>query len=399
MARVVHLNQNIVAADRFPMNELRATLKERGLDGWLIYDFHGVNPVARRVVGYSGMVTRRVYVLIPAVGEPHVVVHGIDAEALSHFEGTRDVYTTWADLQRVLGTLVRGRRLAMEVSPENAVPYLDRVPLGVAQQLERLGATIVPSAALVTRFAARWSTLEREQHRRVAESLARIARATLADVVRRPGAARERDVQQRVTTAMTEAGWVVEDPPVVAFGANSADPHYAPSVRNATLQPDQVVLLDLWARHGADGMWADQTWMGFAGTAPPHEVVAVWEAVRDARDAVVDRLRAAGGEERVTGADLDTVARDHIRRCGYGAFFVHRTGHSIDYDIHGSGPHLDDFETHDVRELLPGVGFSVEPGVYLQGKFGIRSEINVHLAVDGPEVTPAEPQRDLILAE
>lgn len=374
-------------------------LRERGLDGWLIYDFHDVNPVARRVVGFGGMVTRRVYVLFPAVGDPHVVVHGIDVGALSHFPGTRDVYTTWQDLQRVLGGLVRGRRLAMEVSPENAVPYLDRVPLGVVQQLERLGATILPSAALVTRFAARWSALERNQHRRVAESLARIARATLAEVVRRPGSEREVEVQERVTAAMTEAGWVVEDPPVVAFGPNSADPHYAPSVRNATLEPNQVVLLDLWARHGAGGMWADQTWMGFAGTAPPREVTTVWESVRGARDAVVDRLRAAAaGQQRLTGADLDTVARDYIRQRGYAESFVHRTGHSIDYDIHGSGPHLDDFETHDVRELLPGVGFSVEPGVYLQGKFGVRSEINVHLAVEGPEVTPVEPQRELILA-
>lgn len=378
------------------LDAIRQVLKEADLDGWLLFDFHGVNPILRRLVPVRGMLTRRVFVMVPAAGAPHALVHGIDRHALRAFDGEVETYTRWTELHERLGSLVRGRRLAMEVSPEDAVPYLDRVPAGVTELLTKLGATVVPSAPLVTRFAAGWSAREVEQHRAVAESLADIARSTLSRVVGEVGSATEVGVQRDVIAAMEGAGWVMEDPPIVAFGPNAADPHFEPGAGgDATLAPNQVVLLDLWARHGAEGMWADQTWMAFAGSAVPDVVGDVWNAVRDARDAVIERLRQ--GWTGLSGADLDRVARGVIHERGYAEYFVHRTGHSIDFELHGSGPHLDDLETHDVRELLPGIGFSVEPGVYLPGQFGVRSEINVHLARAGPEVTPREPQEYFIL--
>lgn len=382
---------------RIDFAELSETLKKQRLDGWLLFDFHDVNPIARRVVAYDGMVTRRVFVLLPAVGSPHALVHTLDHYAFREFPGTVETYVRWTELHQRLGALVRGRRLAMEVSPEDAVPYLDRVPSGVVELLSRLGATIVPSAPLVTRFAARWSAQELQQHRAVAESLAEIARTTLGRVVGEVGTAREVEVQQRVIEAIQRAGWTLDESPIVAFGAHAADPHFSPGAEgNATLVAGEVVLIDLWARHSPEGMWADQTWMGVAANTPSDEVARVWEAVQDARDAVVDRLRQVSDRAPVTGADLDRVARDLLTARGYGEAFGHRTGHSIDFDLHGSGPHLDDLETHDVRELIPGVGFSIEPGVYLSGRFGVRSEVNAYLSGEGPVVTPSRPQRDLI---
>jgi Xaa-Pro aminopeptidase len=198
---------------------------------------------------------------------------------------------------------------------------------------------------------------------------------------------------------MTAAGLVWDHPPIVGFGANAANPHYEPAEgSDAQLEPDQVVLLDLWGGRSLTTVFADQTWMGFSGSAVPDEVEQVWTIVRDARDAAIARLRkglAAG--EVVTGAALDAASRGHIAAHGYGEYFVHRTGHSIDVNLHGSGPHLDSFETNDVRALLPGIGFSVEPGIYLAGRFGVRSEVNVVLGRDGVEVTPAKIQRSLIL--
>ncbi len=379
---------------------LRDALEEQGLDAWLCFDFHGINPIAQRVIAFESMVTRRVFVWLPAAGKLRAIVHSIDRPAIADFNGEIEEYTTWEELHRKLEPLVKGRRLAMEISPEDAVPYLDRVPAGVIQLLERMGAKVESSASLVTRFAARWSPKELEDHRRAAESLARIARDTLARVIQQVGSAREYDVQQQVEDAMASAGLETEEPPIVAFAANAANPHYAPQPDScATLGKNQVVLLDLWARPAPGSVWADQTWMAFSGTRPPQEVERVWEATRDARDAVVDRLRVAHERgETITGAVLDDTARTLLTERGYGAAFVHRTGHSIDVDLHGSGPHLDNFETRDVRELFSGIGFSVEPGVYLQGRFGVRSEINVVLSDRGPEVTPSEPQRDLIVA-
>ncbi len=390
-----------MAADqRRRFEGLAETLKQRGLDGWLLYDFQRVNPIVRRVLEIQGMLTRRLFVWLPAVGPARVLVHGIDRGSIGAFEGEVEVYSTWQDLHQRLASTVRGRRIAMETSPENAVPYLDRVPAGLTDLLSRLGASIVSSAPLVTQFAARWSPQELEDHRAAATALAEIARTTLARVVRQVGRAREYDVQQHVLEAMAARGLETEDPPVVAFGANAANPHYAARPgSDAVLEAGHVVLLDLWARRSARTVWADQTWMAYAGAVVPEEVVRVWDAVVTARDAVVQRLRSAtGAGERLTGADLDQVARGVIRERGFADAFVHRTGHSIEIDIHGSGPHLDDFETHDVRELLPGIGFSIEPGVYLPGRFGVRSEINVVLGRDGPEVTPAKPQTEMIVS-
>lgn len=379
--------------------ELREALQAQGLDGWLCFDFHGVNPIARRLIGLDGMVTRRVFVWHPATGMPRAIVHRIDRGAIGEFSGEIDEYTTWEELHEKLEALVNGRRIAMELSPENAVPYLDRVPAGVIQLLERMGATVESSARLVTRFASRWSERERREHRESAEALARIARDTLSRIVKRVGEAREYNVQQEVLENMAGAGLATDDPPIVAFGPNTANPHYAPGADgSATLGEGDVVLLDLWGRPSAVSVWADQTWMAFSGSRVPREVGHVWEATRDARDAVIDRLRHAHERgETLTGAALDDTARHLLAARGYETAFVHRTGHSIDIDLHGSGPHLDNFETRDIRELLPGIGFSVEPGVYLPGRFGVRSEVNVVLTDEGPEVTPAEVQQELIL--
>ncbi len=389
----------MTALANLDMHRLSDVLRQRGLDGWLIYDFHGLNPMVSRMLGPAGMVTRRLFVWLPAIGPPQLIVHNIDRIALPEFPGDVTVYTTWKELQQALAELVRGRRIGMEISPENAVPYLDRVPAGVVELLSRLGATLVSSDSLVTQFAAQWSSQELADHRSTAETIAEIARQTIARVVQQVGEANEVDVQRDVLQAFARAGLATEDPPIVAFQSHAADPHYSPTeATSRVLEADQVVLLDLWARPNAQSVWADQTWMGFSGASPGKAVATVWDVVREARDAAVATLtNALDRRTSITGAALDRAAREVVERAGYGAAFVHRTGHSIELDLHGSGPHLDDFETHDVRELLPGIGFSVEPGVYLVGEFGVRSEINVYVGDAGAEVTPASPQQELIL--
>jgi Xaa-Pro aminopeptidase len=379
--------------------ELSAALDDAGLDGWLLFDFHGLNPVAQRVLGRTGMNTRRLFVLLPQEGEPVAVAHKIELQGLEGFPGRVVPYARWSELHAALGPLVSGRKLAMEISPDDAVPYLDRVPFGVVELLHRLGATVVPSGALVSRFAARWSRTEADDHRAAAEILARVARDTLGRAVRRTGEGlTESALQAGVVAQVNAQGLVFDDPPIVAFGPNSAQPHYEPRPgADATLKSGDVILLDLWAGRSRETVFADQTWMAYAGNQPPDRVVEVWRTVRQARDAALETIRRAAAERRpIAGHDVDHAARAVIERAGYGEAFVHRTGHSIDRDLHGSGPHMDDYETHDDRRLIPGIGFSVEPGIYLPGAFGMRSEVNVYWAEAGPEVTPREPQTELI---
>ena len=387
--------------DGFDFAALGKALEGLGADGWLLYDFHGLNPVATRVLGMHGMGTRRFFVLLPRSGRPLAVAHRIELASFDGFPGDVRPYAAWRELHAVLGPVVAGKTLAMEVSPRDGVPYLDRVPHGVVQLLEGFGARVVPSAPLVTRFAARWSAQELVGHRRAAEALAGIAQEALrwaGAELARGSEVRETTVQRRVMEAFARAGLVTDHPPIVGFQANSANPHYEPREgADRRLASGDVLLLDLWAGPALGTVFADQTWMAFAGRTPDAEVRHVWETVRAARDAAVGRLRERWGREAVTGAELDDAARAVIAEADYGEFFMHRTGHSIDRDLHGSGPHLDNFETADDRVLLAGIGFSVEPGIYLAGRFGMRSEINVFLHETGPEVTPAAPQADLLL--
>jgi Xaa-Pro aminopeptidase len=381
---------------------LAGALDEAGADGWLLFDFQGMNPVLAQVLGIGGMASRRLFVWLPRSGAPVAVAHRIELQPLDGFPGEVLPYARWEELHAALRHVVAGKRVAMEVAPRNAVPYLDRVPHGVVELLTGLGATVVPSAALVTRFASCWSTDDVADHHAAAEAIAGIARAALARAVRQGGTGlTEVALQREVIDAIHAAGLEFDHPPIVAFGANAANPHYEPGVNgDVALEADQVILLDLWAGRRLGAVFADQTWMGFSGRTPPARVETVWRTVRDARDAAIARVRAAvAGGTPVAGFELDRAARDVIEGAGFGAWFVHRTGHSIDHRLHGSGPHLDDYETHDDRRLLPGVGFSVEPGIYLPGEFGVRSEVNVHLAAGGGVVvTPAEPQRALVTA-
>jgi Xaa-Pro aminopeptidase len=359
-----------------------------------------MNPVAGRVLGLGGMGSRRLFVYLPRDGEPVAVAHKIELGPMQGFPGRVLPYARWEELHESLRSVVSGKTVAMEVSPGDAVPYLDRVPSGVVELIRSLGGTVVPSAGLVTQFAARWSVDETAGHERAAEQLAGIARTALARAVHEGGTGlTESAMQHRVIEAIQAAGLEFDHPPIVGFGPNAADPHYEPIAgKDRTLAPNEVVLLDLWAGPGLGTVFADQTWMGFSGPTPPARVQKVWEVVRDARDAAIALvLDRAGRGAPIRGYEVDRAARDVIEAAGFGQYFVHRTGHSIDRDLHGSGPHCDDYETHDDRLLMPGVGFSIEPGIYLTGEFGVRSEVNMYWGPEGAVVTPGERQRELVV--
>lgn len=380
---------------------LAAGLADLGADGWLLFDFRGLNPIAGRVLGLGGLGSRRLFVWIPREGAPVAVAHRIELGPMRGFPGPVLPYSRWQELQEALRGVVQGKVAAMEVSPLDAVPYLDRVPWGVVELLTSLGARVVSSGGLVTRFASLWSPEETAGHVSAAEKIAGIGRAEVARAVSEAGSGiRETEVQRRVVDALTAAGLVADHPPIVGFGPSAADPHYEPLAgRDRALGKDEAVLIDLWGGPALGTVFADQTWMGFSGGTPPERMRQAWDAVRRGRDAAVERvMEAARTGVPVRGFEVDRAARAVIEAAGFGAQFIHRTGHSIDRDLHGSGPNIDDYEIHDERVLMPGVGFSVEPGIYFAGEYGLRSEINMYWGRQGPTVTPAEPQEALITA-
>jgi Xaa-Pro dipeptidase len=383
--------------------DVQRAIAEAGLDGWLFYDFRDNNPIARAMVGLDQHTSRRIFVLVPREGTPVAVTHNIEQGAWHAWPSQwgNERYSAWRDLEALLRRLVNGRRVAMEYSAGDAVPYIDRVPAGVLEMVRDAGATVVSSSELVSRFYATWNKDDVAQHIDAAEAIAAIARQAFTfagERARSDHPISEYELQQWIMERFNGAGLETYAPPNVSVGANAANPHYAPDERHSQLLTvGNVVLIDLWARH-RDRPYADQTWMAVIG-APTQKAQEIWRAIRAARDAAIALLRnrvAAG--DTVRGADVDDASRQQIERAGFGAQFFHRTGHSIDTrEIHGSGPNIDNLETRDERLLLDGIGFSIEPGVYFTGEIGMRTEVNAVVWKGELLVTPKEIQQELIV--
>ena len=380
---------------------VQKALAEMKLHGWLLFEFHGQNPIAASLVGL-GWNTRRSFTLVPDRGEPVALIHAIEGSSWRHWPWAKRTYSSWKEMEEALADLVRGRpRLAMEISPGSSIPYLDRVPAGMAELLRSLGVDAVSSGDLVSMFHSRWSAEQLERHRgtaAVVEAVAMEACRRAADGVRRGQPETEGALSAWIRGRLGEKGLREEVDCIVAIGPRAADPHYAPGDAGEPIRRGDLLLIDLWGKPTPSDVAADQTWMGFLGASLPDRAQQIWEAVRDARDAGVALLEERFGVgEEVRGHEVDDACRSLIRQRGYGSWFVHRTGHSIDTDLHGSGPNLDNLETRDDRLLLPGVGFSIEPGIYVPGEIGVRSEIDVHLSSTGPEVTTPTPQQEVFL--
>ena len=389
--------------DKKTLADVQSALAAADLDGWLIFDFHGLNPVATGMLPREGMGTRRIFVLIPRSGVPIALTHAIEQGPWKNWpaEWEKKIYSGWRELESQLEEVVDGKRVAMEYSPGDAVPYLDRVPAGVLEMVRSAGATVVSSANLVSQFYAVWSDKDLASHKRAAEIIARIAQTAFT----RAGEAAssgtpltEYKLQQWILGQFSENGLSTDHGPIVAIGPNAANPHFEPSpTGSARIERGNILLIDLWAREEG-GVFADQTWMASLGQ-PSERDTSIWLAVRDARDAAIALLRervAAG--QPVRGGEVDDATRDLIKSRGFGDRFIHRTGHSIDArDLHGSGPHIDNLETREERELIPGVGFSIEPGIYLDGDVGMRSEVNAWMGKGEVVITPTSYQTELII--
>ena len=384
------------------LGDYQAALKDAGVDGWLFYDFRGTNPVAGELLGVGGFVTRRFFVWVPVAGVPVAITHAIEQGVWNAWPSAwkKVVYSSWPSLEKNLASLIAGKRIAMEYSAGDAVPYLDRIPAGMIELVRSSGATVVTSGDLVSYFYARWSAADLASHRRAAKVVAEVARDALRFAGERAASnpAMEHEVQARIGAAFTRAGLLFSHPPNVSFGANAANPHYDPSADHpVAITPGQTLLIDLWATESG-GVYADQTWMASVG-APSDRAQSIWNAIRDARDAALELLAAkAKSRTNVRGADADDAARRVIEGRGFGEYFTHRTGHSIDArDLHGSGPNLDNRETREERLIFPGIGFSVEPGIYITGEIGMRTEVNCCFLDGELVVTPDEYQKEMMI--
>ncbi len=369
------------------------------VDGWLLYDFHGSNPIAVSLAGLTGRhVTRRWLYFIPASGTPRKLVHAIESFMLDGLPGQKQLYAGRLELEQGLVDLLRGTKVvAMEYSPECAIPYLSRVDAGTIDLIRRLGVRVVSSGDLVGRFEAAWTPAAIATHRAASERLYRIKDRAFAYVGAKLSAGdpvTEYEVQQEMVEWFRQEGLIADAAPIVAAQEHAGNPHYAPSAAGPArvIQPNEIVLLDLWGKLPQPGaVYADITWTGFGGEAP-EPIARAFGVIVAGRDAAVARVQAAvKAGQPIHGFEVDRATRDVITAAGYGDRFIHRTGHSLGEEVHGNGVHMDDYETHDDRQLLPGTGFTIEPGIYTP-EFGVRTEINVVVGPTSADVTGASQQ-------
>ncbi|WP_027483825.1 M24 family metallopeptidase [Deinococcus pimensis] len=376
------------------LTNLRGQLQGTDLDGWLVYDFQGSNPLARTLLGLpeGAHLTRRYFVWVPREGRPALLHHRIEGGTWAAIGAGADLdrrpYSAHEELDAALrDVLSSARRIAMEYSPRGDVPYVSRVDAGTLERVRETGVDVVTSADLLQALL-QWSPEDLAAHRRAVAVLMDAKDAGFRLVHDRLTAnepVRETQVQAEIMRVIEAGGLVTDHPAIVGFGANAADPHYAPGgEHDATLERGQCVLIDLWGQEPGRPN-ADVTWMAFAGE-PDAEFTRAWQAVAAARDAAVELMRREHGA--LQGWQVDRAARDLLTARGYGEHFTHRLGHNLGVLLHGPGANLDDLETHDTRRLTTGLAVTVEPGVYPRERgYGIRSEVNVYLAPDGPEVT------------
>ncbi|MBV8553381.1 MAG: M24 family metallopeptidase [Acidobacteriaceae bacterium] len=385
-------------------DRIQEALRENSLDGWLFFDHHRRDPLAYKILGIPDEIqpTRRWYYFVPAAGEPRKLVHRIESGALDSLPGEKQYYASWVDQQQKLHQVLTGSsRIAMQYSPNCAIPYVSLVDGGTLELVRNAGVDVVSSANLIQLFEARWTDEQLEQHVEAGKLVDQTRRAAFEFVTARLRAKQsisEYEVQQFIRKRFEDSGLITNHGPIVAVNANASDPHYEPSRdRTAHIQPGDLVLIDLWAKLDQPGaVYYDVTWTGFCGESIPEKIQNVFEVVRDARKAasefVIDRTNS--GRE-IAGFEVDDTCRGYIEEKGYGPYFFHRTGHSIGTEVHGTGANMDNLESHDDRRIIPGSCFSIEPGIYLPD-FGIRSEVNVYVGKDFATVT-GEEQQDLVL--
>jgi Xaa-Pro aminopeptidase len=387
------------------IESLQKALQQDKLDGWLFYSFRGSDPIAENILrlDHAKFTTRRWFYFVPARGTPEKIVHAIETGTLDSLPGNKRVYLPWQQLHQNLRDALSGaKKIAMQYSPLNAIPYISRVDAGTVELLRSFGIEVVSSADLVQTFEAVWSDEQLETHLYAAKHMREIVDVIATEVGRRVRGnvpVTELDTQDFILKEFDRRDLTAGHPPIVAINAHSADPHYAPNAEdNLPMKTGDFLLVDMWSkRRLPHAVYDDITWTFFIGESVPEEHQKIFHVVRDGRDAAIHaaQQRYSSGEV-LYGWQVDDVARQSITKAGYGQYFIHRTGHSIHEEVHGNGANIDNLETQDSRRLMARTCFSIEPGVYLKGTFGVRSEVDMYLSEKEAIVTGQPIQTHVI---
>lgn len=386
------------------IEKIKGELKKQGLDGWLLYDNHGTNRFAKELLGISPhlVLTRRFFYWIPQKGEPIKILHQIEAESLHFLPGTTFLYLSWHELEVVLQKILKKEKIiAMEYSPRNANPNVSVVDAGTIEVIRELDVEIVSSADLIQCFMSVLSEKQMESHLEaivVLETTIERVWELIANKLRREQRVAEYDMQKFMLSEFTAQNCITEDGPICAVNGHTALPHYmARKHETREILKGDFILIDLWCKKDVShSVYADLTRVAVASTEPTPKEEEIFTIVKEAQQKAIEHIRENVSTNRLTGADVDDVCRSFIQKKGYAKNFTHRTGHNIDTNVHGAGAHLDNLETADDRKILPGMCFSIEPGIYLPNEFGVRLESNLLVYPDGTVKISDKPEENIL---
>jgi Xaa-Pro dipeptidase len=370
----------------------------------LFFDHHRRDPLCYRVLQFTprSMASRRWYYFVPAEGVPRGLVHRIEAQTLIDLPGEHSKYAAWSEMVDGIRELIGGaKRIAMQYSPNCAVPYVAMVDGGTIELIRGLGVEIATSADLIQNFESVWTMDQLEMHLEAGRRIDRVRREAfqrIGDKIRAGERITEWQVKQFILDRYREEGLFIDHGPDVAVNENASNPHYDPTEETCSeIKKNDLVLIDIWGKlDQPESVYYDITWVGYCGERPPDAMENVFTVVREARDRAIQRVqKAVSAREELRGFEVDDACRSRVREAGLAEYFFHRTGHSIGTEVHGTGANMDNLETHDERKVIPWTCFSIEPGVYLP-KFGIRSEIDMFVDENSARVT-GEIQEKLVV--
>ncbi len=388
------------------IGQLKQALRRQELDGWLFCDFHNRDQLSYRILGMDGtkLTSRRWFYFVPATGDPQKLVHSVERTKLDVLPGIRTAYLSWEQLHQSLRQILGSpKKIAMQYSPMNNIPYVSMVDAGTIELIRSFGHQVVSSANLVQMFEASVDQAAYQSHLSAGTKVHKTKNDAFAEIgkaLRENRQVTEYEIQQFIMKRFADLGLVTDDPAIVGVNAHPADPHFEPTQDNAqVIKRGDTILIDLWAKEKVPhAIYHDITWVGFAGSDPPKKYVEIFTVARDARDAAVEFVREQFASKKPCfGWEVDKVCRDVVEKAGYGKYFLHRTGHSIGVEVHGNGANIDNLETKDDRLIVPGSCFSIEPGIYLEGEMAVRTEINMCVTLDGRVEVTGDMQRELLL--
>ncbi len=388
---------------KFNLNAIQKSLLELKIDGWLFYDFMGSDSIGRSILGISSKEknNRGWYYYIPYQGAPSKLVHGIESKIFDHLPGKKEVYIDRREMIEKLHSLFKaGQKIALQYSPYNAIPTISKIDAGTFELLKSFKLNLISSGDLIQQFDACLSKIQLNTHINVSKELDEVLKKALQYIkhkVQKHQEITELSLQKFLKKQIKAHGLVTDMEPVVATGDNTANPHYSTGeTNNSPIHVRRLVQLTFCAKEKKDdAVYSSISWVAYIGDEVPPEYQNNFKIVKNCRDKMMEFIdQSLKRKKKIRGWEVDDFTRKYVEKEGLIGNFLHRSGHSLGISCYAHAVNLDNLETKDDRQIIPGLCLSISPGVYF-ADYGMKTEINIHTDSKGVRLSTKSIQNEI----